>query len=98
MHRKEPYKRRADVASIILEAAEVGENETKLMQAAYISPPLLKDYVLMLQGNQLLEYDSKKDMYYTTERGKRFLGICQSLEGILPRFDDDLRTDDNKEK
>jgi len=88
MHRKAAYNSITDIASIILEAAQGGEKKTRLMQAAFISLPQLKDYVLMLQEKLFLEYDSTNDTYYTTEKGKRFLSICQSLEGILRRVDD----------
>jgi predicted transcriptional regulator len=70
---------RLDIAAEILTIANDGAMKTKIMYSAYISFYQLKEYVSILVKNGLLDYDSRKKLYRTTERGHEFLVKYQKL-------------------
>ena len=57
----------------ILEAANGGSTKTKIMYKAYLSYAQLKEYLSILVGNGLLEYEEGELKYKTTEKGLRFM-------------------------
>jgi predicted transcriptional regulator len=77
------YRSRMDIAAEILEAAQTraGANKTKIMYHAFLSFPQLKQYLALLMENQLLEHvPEDKNLYRTTEKGKRFLINYREIE------------------
>ena len=57
----------------ILEAANGGATKTRIMYKAYLSYAQLKEYLSILIGNGLLEYEEGELKYKTTEKGLHFM-------------------------
>ena len=73
---------RQDINAMILEAAIVGENKTKIMYKAYLSHNQLCAHVTELQENGLLEYRLGEQTYITTQKGKRYLEIYNTMNEL----------------
>jgi predicted transcriptional regulator len=76
------YRSRTDIIVSMLEAGRHGERKTKIMYSSYLSSQQLRTYLELLIGNGLLEYDSTKERYRTTERGLRLLDLYSNLSGL----------------
>lgn len=88
------YRSRTEIASRILESAIVGATKTKIMYNAYLSYAQLKEYLSVLEENGLLAQDKGEQIYKTTEKGKRFLDITNSLQGMM----EDIPTGERSKK
>jgi predicted transcriptional regulator len=66
----------------MLVAATHGGKKTKIMYSSYLSSHQLGPYLEHVIGNGLLEYDSVKKRYRTTERGLRLLDLYKSMSGL----------------
>ena len=80
------YRSRLDITAEILKIAQVGNgvNKTKIMYSAFLSFPQLKEYLAFMLENQLLEHVTEnKNIYRTTEKGKRFLNSCREMTSML---------------
>ncbi len=75
------YRSKTDIIVSMLEAARHGGRKTKIMYSSYLSSQQLRLYLELVIGNGLLEYDSTKERYRTTERGLRLLDLYSSLSG-----------------
>ncbi len=64
---------RLDITAKILNAASAGALKTKIMYSTSLSFDQLKDYLSVLVHGGLLEYDAKKIVYKTTDKGHDFL-------------------------
>jgi predicted transcriptional regulator len=64
---------RLDITAEILNAVSAGALKTKIMYSASLSFNQLKDYLSVLVDSGLLEYDAKKKVYETTDKGHDFL-------------------------
>ena len=84
------YRSRTDIVSQILEAANGGATKTKIMYKAYLSYAQLKDYLTIMIGNELLEYEEGEQKYRTTSKGIRFLGIYQNMGQLTGPVTSDL--------
>jgi len=69
-----------------LESATGGATKTKIMYKAYLSYAQLKEYLSVLEENGLLTQDKGQQLYRTTEKGKRFLDITNSLQVMLEQI------------
>jgi predicted transcriptional regulator len=80
---------RQDINAMILEAAMVAENKTKIMYKAYLSHNQLCAHLTELQENGLLEYRLGEQIYITTQKGKRYLEIYNTMNELasLPEED-----------
>jgi predicted transcriptional regulator len=79
------YRSRTDIVGLILEAANGGgATKTKIMYKAFISFNLMKEYLTLLVGNGLLEYEEGSMTYRTTEKGLRLLQIYNNMNEIAP--------------
>ena len=74
------YRSRTEIVSGMLEAANGGSTKTKIMYKAFLSYAQLKEYLVMLLENGLIEHDKQKDQYKTTEKGLRFLNLYSHIE------------------
>lgn len=70
------YRSRTDIISQVLDAANGGATKTKIMYKAYLSYAQLKEYLLVLVKNDLLEYIEGERQYRTTEKR---LGVPEGL-------------------
>lgn len=80
------YRNRMDIAAEILEIAQTsgGAYKTKIMYHAFLSFLQLKEYLALLMENQLLEHiPEDKNLYRTTEKGKRFLINYREMNSML---------------
>jgi predicted transcriptional regulator len=53
------------------------------MYRAFLSYAQLKEYLTVLEENELLAYDKSEQTYKTTQKGLRFLDITNSLQGMM---------------
>ena len=75
---------RDDIISDILEVASGGGIATKMgiMYQAFLSHAQMKDYLIFLTQHDLIDYDVDAQVYKTTEKGLRFLHICNKMDGM----------------
>lgn len=80
---------RQDINAMILEAAMVAENKTKIMYKAYLSHNQLCVHLTELQDNGLLEYRLGEQAYVTTNKGKRYLEIYNTMNELTTIKEED---------
>lgn len=76
------YRSKTDIIVSMLEAARNGGRKSKIMYWSYLTSHQLRTYLEIVIGNGLLEYDSTKERYSTTERGLRLLDLYGSMSGL----------------
>ncbi|HEY9486002.1 MAG TPA: winged helix-turn-helix domain-containing protein [Nitrososphaeraceae archaeon] len=76
---------RTEIVAMILDAANEGggETKTKIMYFAFLSYNQLKEYLSVLDENNLIEYLEGANKYKTTEKGLFFLKMHNELEELL---------------
>ncbi|HEU0144722.1 MAG TPA: winged helix-turn-helix domain-containing protein [Nitrososphaera sp.] len=80
------YRSRTDIISEILDVANGGSaTRTKIMYKAYLSYNQLKEYLMLLTENNLLSYDAYNQTYRTTEKGLRFIDLCNQMDDMIKR-------------
>lgn len=77
------YRSRTEIVSRILEAADDGANKTKIMYMAFLSYVQIKEYLSMLVNEDLLEYDQKTLTCRTTDKGRKIIKVCKTLDRFL---------------
>ena len=55
------------------------------MYSAYLSYNQVKEYLMLLTENNLLSYDAYNQTYRITEKGLRFLDICNQMDDMIKR-------------
>jgi len=79
------YRSRTDIVGLILEAANGGgATKTKIMYKAFLSFAQLREYLTVLQENDLLEYEEGNHSYRTKEKGIRLLHIYNKMDELVP--------------
>jgi len=73
---------RNDIITDILQASFDPTLKTKIMFKAYLSYGQLKDYLGVLEKNDLLQYSTSTQTYVTTAKGYRFLETYGSLDQL----------------
>jgi predicted transcriptional regulator len=74
------YRNKTEIAALILENANGNRvSQTKIMLNSYISYEQLKDYLLILIRNDLLEYEKQGRTYKTTHKGILLLHIYNEI-------------------
>jgi predicted transcriptional regulator len=66
----------------MLEVGRYGAMKTKIMYASYLCSQQLRTYLERCITNGLLECDSKKERYRTTEKGLILLELYSSFPSI----------------
>ena len=79
------YRSRIDIAAAILEIANGGSIKTRIMYKAFLSFPQLKEYLGTLTDGGLLKYAEEERVYYTTEKGKRFIKMYREVDAMIPK-------------
>jgi predicted transcriptional regulator len=84
------YRNRTEIISQILEIAIGGSSDddarvtkTKIMYKAFLGHAQLKEYLMILTGNDLLGYDIDTQSFKTTEKGLRFLQIYNQIDDVV---------------
>jgi predicted transcriptional regulator len=90
------YRSKTDIIAQILEAANGGSFKTKIMYKSYLSHAQTKDYLKTLNESGLIDYDVKKQIYKTTEKGIRLLQIYNNIGSFisLPAFPFEIQASD----
>jgi predicted transcriptional regulator len=79
------YRSRTDIIGLLLDAANGGgATKTKLMYTAYLSFTQLKEYLTLLVGNDLIEYEVGRMTYRTTQKGMRLLHLQSKMDEVAP--------------
>jgi predicted transcriptional regulator len=79
------YRSRSDIIELLLDAANGGgATKTKLMYTAYLSFSQLKEYLTLLVGNGLIQYEVGRMTYRTTEKGMRLLYLQNKIDEVAP--------------
>jgi predicted transcriptional regulator len=73
------YRSRIDIVAQILNAAIGGDTRTKIMYKSYLSHTQLKDYLVMLLQDGLIEADPDINRYRTTEKGMKFVQVYEHI-------------------
>ena len=78
------YRSRSEIIGLLLDAANGGgATKTKLMYKAYLSFNQLKEYLMLLVENGLIEYEGSQT-YRTTEKGMRVLHLQNEIDEVAP--------------
>jgi predicted transcriptional regulator len=79
------YRTRTEIISSILEIANRGNGitKTKIMYGAFLSHSQMKEYLTILVDNGLICYDLDTRTFKTTDKGHRFLQVCNGLDTLM---------------
>lgn len=74
------HRSRSEIIGAILEAANGGgATKTTIMYKAVLSYDLMKQHLIFLAENDLIEYEQGMMTYRTTERGMRLLQLYNNM-------------------
>jgi predicted transcriptional regulator len=74
------HRSRSEIIGAILEAANGGgATKTTIMYKAVLSYDLMKQHLIFLAENDLIEYEQGMMTYRTTEKGMRLLQIYNNM-------------------
>jgi predicted transcriptional regulator len=77
------YRTKTEIMSEILGIANgSATTKTKIMYRAFLSFRQMKKHLMVLTQNGLLSYDVDAQTFKTTEKGLRFLHICNKIDGM----------------
>ena len=74
---------RTEIVSNILDAANGGTTQTKIMYIAFLSYNQLNEYLSILIENNLIEYLDGTQTFKTTEKGLMYLRIHNEIGELL---------------
>ena len=77
------YRSRTEIVGIILDAANGGTTKTKIMYIAFLSYEQLKEYLIILIENNLIEYLDGTHQFKTTEKGLKLLKMHNEMAELL---------------
>ena len=77
------YRNRIDIIAQLLDAASSPTTKTKMMYKAMLSYVQLKEYLLMLTENDLIEYDKLDQSFTTTDKGFQFMDRYEDLSKLI---------------
>ena len=79
------YRTRTEIITSILEIANRGNGitKTKIMYGAFLSHSQMKEYLTILTDNGLISYNLDTRTFKTTDKGHRFLQVCNGLDTLM---------------
>ncbi len=80
------YRDKTEIIQDILQTARSDGNgavKTQLMYKAFVSSYQIRDYLSILVDNDLLQCDLNSRRFKITEKGIRFLQICDQIGGLV---------------
>jgi predicted transcriptional regulator len=77
------YRSRTEIVAMILDSANGGATKTKIMYKAFLSYHQLKEYLIVLIENDLIEYLNGTKTFRTTEKGLNLLKIHNEMAEML---------------
>ena len=81
---RQQHRSRSEIIASILATANGNRiRQTEILYKTYLSHTLLKDYLLFLIENDLLEYTTGDRTFKTTEKGMRFLRMYSQMNDLM---------------
>jgi predicted transcriptional regulator len=78
------YRSRSEIIGAILEAANGGDaTKTTIMYKAVLSYESMKEYLLSLVEDNLIEYEQGRMTYRTTAKGMRLLQLYNNMNEMV---------------
>jgi predicted transcriptional regulator len=80
------HRSRLEIISLILDMASRngGATQKKILYRAYLSYQHLKEYLILLQENDLIKYQEEQGrVYRTTDKGLCFLDLYNRLNEVV---------------
>jgi predicted transcriptional regulator len=80
------YRSRIDILASILRTVERENNDvglTRLMYNSFLSFKQVKEYLVILKDNNLLNYDTTSKKYKITTNGLKFLELYEKLDNVF---------------
>jgi predicted transcriptional regulator len=79
------HRSRSEIIGAILEAANGGgATKTTIMYKAILSYDLMKQHLIFLAENDMIEYEQGLMTYRTTEKGMRLLQLYNNMNEMAP--------------
>jgi predicted transcriptional regulator len=79
------HRSRSEIIGAILEAANGGgATKTTIMYKAVLSYDLMKQHLIFLAENDMIEYEQGLMTYRTTEKGMRLLQLYNNMNEMAP--------------
>jgi predicted transcriptional regulator len=88
MIQNKKYRSRTEIVCDILQTANSdgnGATQTKIMYNAYLSYKVVKEYLTLLIDNGLLQHDLGNQKFRITEKGLRFLQLCDQIGDLIEK-------------
>jgi predicted transcriptional regulator len=81
---RQQHRSRSEIIASILGTANGNRmRQTEILYKTYLSHTLLKDYLLFLVENNLIEYTPGDRTFKTTEKGMRFLRMYEKMNDLM---------------
>ncbi len=82
------HRSRTEIIHDILQTANIDSNgatQSKIMYNAYLSYRTVKEYLTLLIDNGLLQHDLGNQKFRITEKGLRFLQLCDQIGDLIEK-------------
>ena len=73
----------AQILHLVNDQNRTTETQTQIMYKSFLSYAQLKEYLVLLMQNGLLEYLDGIKSYKTTEKGLKFLNMYEQMEELM---------------
>ena len=81
---RQQHRSRSEIIASILSTANGNRiRQTEILYKTYLSHTLLKDYLLFLIENDLIDYITGDRTFKTTEKGMSFLRMYSQMNDLL---------------
>jgi predicted transcriptional regulator len=77
---------RTEIVGNILDAANGGATQTKIMYTAFLSYIQVHEYLYVLIENNLIEYIDGTQTYKTTKKELHFIKMYNKIRKLLPQL------------
>ena len=68
---------------MILDSVTAGATKTKIMYKAFLSYTQLKEYLSLLEGNEMIIYEQGTQLYRLTDKGRKFINIYSEIGDMV---------------
>jgi predicted transcriptional regulator len=88
------YRSRTELIHDILQTTRNNDNglgKTKIMRNAFLSYHQVKEYLTILIEQGLLQHDLSNQKFKITEKGLRFLQLCDQIGDLVEEEEQQLR-------
>jgi predicted transcriptional regulator len=81
---KNRHRSRGEIIASILQAVNGNSlRQTEILYRTYLSHNLLKEYLILLRENELIEYTAGERTFKTTGKGMRYLQMYAQLGQLI---------------